>query len=234
MNIEGFGEETFDILKNEIKSYLDIYRLNPKILKKYDAFRDKSISNGQEMFLGFDEKVCLNKIGKNLLQSIENSKENSLEKLLYGLGIPFVGKELANVLSAHFRNLDNLSKATLEEISSIDGIGDVTSKKIVEFFLKNPNLNDELKKLGINTKYINHNDFVNKKKVVCCITGKFELYTRDELINILNSHGIDVSSSITKNVSYLICGNKPGSKFERAKELEIKIIFQNQIDSILI
>ena len=75
---------------------------------------------------------------------------------------------------------------------------------------------------------------VNDKKMVCCITGKFESYTRSELINILNNHGIDVSSSVTKDVSYLICGNKPGSKLEHAKNLEIEIVFENQISSILL
>lgn len=232
MNIEGFGEETFDILQDEVKSYLDIYHLNSNILKNHDEFRLKNISNNQEMFFGFDESIYINKTGRNLLQEIEKSKKNSLDRLVYGLGIPFVGKETANILSSHFENLDNLSNAKINEISSIDGIGDVTSQSIVEFFSKNIDLVNDLKELGINTKYVGKRSTYDRK-ITCCLTGKFEFYTRNELIKRLNDNGIKVSSSISKNVSYLICGKNPGSKLEQAKDLGVNIISEDQINSVL-
>ena len=227
MNIDGFGEETFEILKSEFKSYLDIYKLNENVLKKYEPFRNKKISNVQSLFEGFNEKIYINKLGKNLLESIEKSKLNSLERLLYGLGIPYVGKETANLLASHFKNLNAILNCNIDEISLIDGIGINTSESIVNFFSENKKLIGNIKNIGLNTKY--KGKAQNYYDQICCITGKFSSYTRNEIINKLKERNIKVSPSVSSKTSFLICGNNPGSKIDKAKKLGIKIIAENHL-----
>jgi len=156
MNIENFGEETINILKSEIKNYSDIYKLNENILKKYKQFRSASASNNQVLMFGFDQKIYLNKIGKNLLNNINKSKNNSLEKLIYGIGILFVGKETAKIIAKYFKNIENLQKCTIEELLQIDGIGEITAKSIFDFFHNKKNIENLnlIKKLGVNTNYL--------------------------------------------------------------------------------
>ena len=231
MDVDGFGEETFEILKNELKSYIDIYKLNENILKKYDFFRNKKISNTQSLFEGFNEKIYINKLGKNLLESIEKSKENSLERLLYGLGIPYVGKETANLIASYFKDLNVISECDADEISLIDGVGVNTSKSIVEFFNNNKELIENIKKIGLNTKYKEKNQETFSQ--ICCITGKFNSYTRNEIINKLKEKNIKVSSSVSSKTSFLICGKNPGSKLIKAEKFKIKIIFEKDLNELL-
>lgn len=231
MDIDGFGEETFEILKNELKSYLDIYKLNENILKKYETFRNKKVSNIQSLFEGFNEKVYINKLGKNLLKSIEKSKENSLERLLYGLGISYVGKETAYLIASYFKDLDTISKCNIDEISLIDGVGLNTSKSVVDFFKKNNKLVEDIKIIGLNTKY--KGKARNICNQTCCITGKFNSYTRNEIINKLKEKNIKVSQSVSSKTSFLICGNNPGSKLDKANKLKIKVIYENNLVDLL-
>ena len=155
MNIENFGEETINILKSEIKNYSDIYKLNENILKKYKQFRSANISNNQTLMFGFDKKIYLNKIGKNLLNNINKSKNNSLEKLIYGIGILFVGKETAKIIAKYFKNIESLQKCTIDELLKIDSIGEATAKNIFDFFHDKKNIQNLnlIKKLGVNTDY---------------------------------------------------------------------------------
>lgn len=156
MNIENFGEETINILKSEIKNYSDIYKLNENILKKYKQFRSASASNNQVLMFGFDQKIYLNKTGKNLLNNINKSKDNSLERLINGIGILFVGKETAKIIAKYFKNIENLQKCTIEELLQIGGIGEITAKSIFNFFHNKKNIENLnlIKKLGVNTNYL--------------------------------------------------------------------------------
>ena len=231
MDIDGFGEETFEVLKNELKDCADIYNLDENTLKKYDEFRNKKTSNDQEIFQGFDTDVYINKTGKNLLDSIRKSKSNSLERLIYGLGIPLVGKEIASLISSYFMDIKRLSLCTIDEVSSIDGIGEVISESIVNFFKKNKDLIDKLIKSGLNIKYTSNK--VKNYGEICCITGKFEKYTRSEIIDILSDKNIGVSPSVSKNTTFLLCGKNPGSKLEKAKKLGVKIISEDNLDDFI-
>ena len=156
MNIENFGEETINILKSEIKNYSDIYKLDENILKKYKQFRSANAPNNQVLMFGFDQKIYLNKIGKKLLNNINKSKNNSLERLIYGIGILFVGKETAKIIAKYFKNIENLQKCTIEELLQIEGIGEITAKSIFDFFHDEKNIENLnlIKKFGVNTNYL--------------------------------------------------------------------------------
>ncbi|MCL2312931.1 MAG: NAD-dependent DNA ligase LigA [Firmicutes bacterium] len=134
MDIDGLGESVVKILKDEIKDVSDIYMLDENILKKYPEFRDSKKSEHQELISGFDYKIYLNKVGKNLLNSIKKSKKNNFKNLIYGLGILHVGKETARILAENFNNLEMLQSAGFDDIVKIDNIGNTTAKSVFEFF----------------------------------------------------------------------------------------------------
>jgi DNA ligase (NAD+) len=146
MDIEGLGESTVKILQKDLKNILDVYKINDKILKKYREFT--KFSGNQESFININVNY-LNEIGKNLLNAIEKSKKTSFEKLIYALGIPYVGRETARLLACHFGNDKKLVAASCEEILEIDGIGSVIALEIVDFFSKNKTIFSDLKKLGV-------------------------------------------------------------------------------------
>ena len=234
LDIDQFGEETFNILKDEITDYSDIYRLNEDILKKYKDFRKSTTSDIQQIIPGFSSKIYLNKIGKNLLDSINKSKDISIERFLYGIGIPFVGKETSKILSRHFKKLENIKRCSIDELISIDGIGDITANSVYNFFNDKSNLNtiDKVISYGLNIK--NFKEQNNKLKgLLISITGKFEKYSRNDLTKIIENLGATVSSSVSKKSNFLICGEKPGRKLEMAKKMEIPIINEDKLEDFL-
>lgn len=218
MNIEGLGERIIEDFYNMgyINDIKDIYKLqnHKEDLKELEGFGDKSINK--------------------LLSSIENSKNNSLEKLLFGLGIKQIGSKMAKTLSKKYLNIDNLSIATKEELLNIDDIGEIVSDSIIYFFKdeSNKNLISDLKKLGINMNYLGNVEIINKesifydKKVV--ITGTLSK-PRSEIKEILESLGASLIDSVTKNTDILILGENPGSKYEKAKELNIHIMKEEEL-----
>lgn len=218
MNIEGLGERIIEDFYNMgyLNDIKDIYKLqnHKEDLKELEGFGDKSINK--------------------LLSSIENSKNNSLEKLLFGLGIKQIGSKMAKTLSKKYLNIDNLSIATKEELLNIDDIGEIVSDSIIYFFKdeSNKNLISDLKKLGINMNYLGNVEIINKesifydKKVV--ITGTLSK-PRSEIKEILESLGASLIDSVTKNTDILILGENPGSKYEKAKELNIYITKEEEL-----
>ena len=231
MDINNFGEEVFNVLKNEIKNYSDIYKLNEETLKKYKEFRNSSISDLQELIPGFNNEIFLNKIGKNLLQEIKNSKNRSLERLIYGMGIPFVGKEISKILAKEFKTMRKIQALKKEDLLSIEGIGEVISDSIVEFFdneTNNKNI-DTIVNLGVNTKYISL-ESSKFRGLSFAITGKFSKYSRNDLTEKIEILGGKVNSSVTKGTSYLICGENSGKKLEKAEKLGINIIYEEELD----
>ena len=240
MNIETLGEKTVEILKNDIKKYSDIYKLDANILKKYKEFQSSIISADQELLFHIDSNIYLNKIGKNLLKSISQSKNNSLEKLIYAIGIPFVGKETAKILAKEFKSIENLINCSIDKLLNILGIGSITAREVRNFFddEKNIKIIKELKKSNVNTLYKGIDEgkdnrsykFMNLSFV---ITGKFKDYSRNEITKILESLGGKVNSKVTKNTSYLICGDSPGQKLKDAKKFGIKIIYEKELNIFL-
>ena len=211
MNIEGFGERIIEEFYNlgYLKKISDFYKLKKykKELMELEGFGEKSINN--------------------LLENIENSKNNSLEKLLFGLGIRYVGNKTAKILASHFENIDNLSKATYEELVEINDIGDVIAKSVVDYFASEENLKliDQLKEYGVNVKYLGvstkESEIFSGKNFV--LTGTLSSITRNEAKELIESLGGNVVGSVSKKTDVVIVGENPGSKYEKAKELNIVI-----------
>lgn len=209
MNIEGLGDEIVEELYNLgfVKSITDLYSLEDKkkAIMEFDGYGEKS----------------LNKI----IENIENSKNNSLERLLYGLGIKEIGTKTAKLLASEFSTMDMLIGATREELESIRDIGSITAKSVVEYFATHKDLIEELKHIGINMTYKGRiagtNEIVTDKKFV--ITGTITGWGRNEIKDKLESFNAKVSGSVSKNTDIVIVGANPGSKYQDALNLGITI-----------
>lgn len=211
MNIEGLGERIIEDFYNMhiINNIIDIYNLKDKKeeLIELEGFGDKSVNN--------------------LLETIENSKKVSLEKLLYAIGIKGIGEKNAKILAKKYNTLDKLMAASEAELQSIPDIGPILAQNIIIFFNtpENIELINNLKSIGMNTTYLGtttkeNENFIGKRFVV---TGTLEKYTRDEIQALIEENGGLWSSSVTKNTAAVIVGDNPGSKYDKAKELNIPI-----------
>ena len=221
MYIEGFGESIVE----------DFYNLG--YLKNIDDFYTLDKYKDELMLLeGFGEKSI-----SKLLESASNSKKNSLERLLFGLGIRYVGKKTAKILSKYYKTMDNLIKADFDELKSINDIGDVIAKSIVDYFSdeKNINLINRLKDLNLNMRYLGEevntsNENINGKTFV--ITGTLSR-PRDEIKEEIEGLGGNVTGSVTKKTDYVIAGEKAGSKLTKANELGIKVLTEEEYNNML-
>lgn len=219
MNIDGLGEEIIENLYNEgyLRSIPDFYHLweHKEALKELEGFGEKSITH--------------------ILESIENSKQNSLERLLFGLGISGIGSKSAKLLAKEYQNIDKLKYATFEELTSIRDIGGILAQSIIDYFNSNRELIEELKNLGINTKYIgdeeSYNEYVTGKKFV--ITGTIEGLTRDEIKDFIEKNNGTVSDSVSKKTDIVIVGVNPGSKYQKALDLNIMIYDEKKIKDVM-
>ena len=211
MNIDGLGEKIMEDFFNFsfIRTIPDIYLLQThrEDLTRLEGYGEKSVTK--------------------LLEAIEKSKSNSLEKLLFGLGIPHVGSKTAKIIASHYHNIDNIMKATLEDLSSINDIGEIIAKSIVDYFQKEDNkiIIERLKQYGINMNYlgqkiIKDETFYGKTFV---LTGTMTEYKRDEAKNLIENYGGKTSSSVSKKTDVVIAGAEPGSKYDKAVELGITI-----------
>ena len=211
MNIDGLGERIIEDFYNlkYIEKIPDIY----KLARYHDELTELE---------GYGQKSV-----DNLLEAIENSKKNSLERLLFGLGIPNVGEKTSKLLATHYQTLDHLMAASQEELNTIPDIGEIIAKSITDFFNEEKNIRiiEELKELGLNMTYtgpkveINDN-FYNKTFVV---TGTLKKYTRQEIEATIESLGGKCSSSVSKKTSAVIAGENAGSKYDKAQSLGIPI-----------
>ena len=211
MNIDGLGDRIMEDFYNFhfIANLADIYSLknHEQDLTRLEGYGDKSITN--------------------LLNAIEESKNNSLERLLFGLGIPHVGAKTAKILAKRYKELDSLMAASEEELTTIPDIGGIIAKSVVEYFNDNHHRSivEELKEIGLNTKYlgqeVEENSEFNGKTFV--LTGSLQLFTREEAEEKIEQLGGKASSSVSKKTSAVIVGANPGSKYEKAKELGIPI-----------
>ena len=192
-----------------IGNIADIYSLkdHQQDLIRLEGFGDKSVSK--------------------LLEAIEKSKENSLERLIFALGIPHVGAKTAKILAQNFETMDNLINASEEELTNIDDIGGIIAKSIINYFQDNHNMSivEELKDLGLNMKYLGKaiekdDNFYGKTFV---LTGSLELFTRDEAKEQIESLGGKTVDSVSKKTSVVIVGSNPGSKYTKAQSLNIPI-----------
>ncbi|MGE9616851.1 MAG: helix-hairpin-helix domain-containing protein [Solitalea-like symbiont of Acarus siro] len=223
MNIEGFSTETIKMLYNKqlLTSIIDIYSLEDKIeqLSNLKGLGTKSIDN--------------------LLTAINKSKTRPLSNLIYAIGIPGIGKTMANTLAEYFKDITKLIDASYDDLINIDGIGEILSKEITLFFKQKTiaNLINELQKVGLNikqnsiTQKLSSNKLSNKTFV---ISGIFDKFTRSDMKKLLSDNGAKVTGSISNNTNYLLIGEKPGSsKIEKAQNLNLEIINIDKLKKLL-
>ena len=211
MNIDGFGDEIIEDFYNLgfIKNFDDFYCLDKyrNELMELEGFGDKSISN--------------------LLNSVNVSKDNSLERLLFALGIRYVGSKTAKILASHYQNIDNIIAATYDDLLEIRDIGNTIAKSVYEYFKNEDNLKliQKLKDLGINMNYngkkVVDNDLFSNKTFV--LTGSLETITRAEAIEKIELLGGKATNSVTSKTDVVIVGSNPGSKYDKALKLNITI-----------
>jgi len=220
MDIEGFGPALVEQLvdKGFLKDYADIY------------------------YLKYDDLVNLERMGEksssNLIHAIEESKHHDLDRLICALGINNVGSHTAEVLSDHFDSLDKLTNATQEELEGIYEIGPVVAKSIVEFF-QDKHTRDIIRKLkdaGVNIKKLATPKLVKNPKVSgksFVVTGTLQKYSRKEAETLIKNLGGRVLSSVSKKTDYLVVGEDPGTKLDKARELNVHILDEEAFEKII-
>ncbi len=215
MDIEGLGEALINLFvdQNFLKDYSDIYDLKRKRneLIQIERLGEKSIDN--------------------LLSAIENSKKKPFNKVLFALGIRYVGSGAANKLADHFLTLEKLSSASEDEIESVNEIGSSISQSVKRFFANTQNrkIIERLKKAGLNLageKKINESNLFEGKSFV--LTGTLSSMSRENAKEIIQRHGGAVVSAVSKNTSYVVVGDSPGSKLDKAQKLEIPVLSEEQ------
>ncbi|QQS61281.1 MAG: NAD-dependent DNA ligase LigA [Candidatus Moraniibacteriota bacterium] len=234
-NIDGLGEKIVKQLIDEglVGDFADFFELKEGDLRPLERFAEKSASN--------------------LMEAIEKSKEITFDHFLFSLGIHHIGEETARLLEGYIQNhyplafshirkfADTMKDISAEEWESIEGIGPKVAKSIEEWFSydQNQEILHRLDDLGVRFKKVkkntsvegkNKNAFLGKTMV---ITGELERFSREEIKNIIREYGGKVSSSVSKKTDYLVCGKNPGSKYERALELDIKILSEENLFEIL-
>jgi len=219
MNIDGLGEKIIEQLFDHglVLDAADLYSLKKESLIELEKIAEKSATN--------------------LLKAIQESKDNSMERLLFGLGIRHIGAKAARLLSEKFKTMDALMDANEEQITEVDGIGQIIAESVAQFFELNEakNLIDKLKQKDINMIYLGRDidvnvgsdtDFIGKTVV---LTGKLEHYKRSDLKNILTELGANVTGSVSKNTDLLIAGEDAGSKYTTAENLGVEIWHEQQL-----
>lgn len=221
MNIDGLGVKKVELFYHAklLNSFEDIYHLAEHK----------------------DELLSLNKFGlksyENLITAIENSKANSLERLIYSLGIRQVGEKASKILASEYLNMDKLMQADRESLSAIKDIGPITAEAIVDFFSEEQNIKmiEAFKEAGINMNYLgtktDSESLFNHKTVV--LTGTLASYTRSEAKKILEDLGANVAGSVSKNTDFVIFGQEAGSKLDKARSLNITCIDEEEFKEML-
>lgn len=218
MDIEGLSEKTIGQLMDElgIKEVYDLYDLTYDDLIDLERFGPKKTNN--------------------LLDAIEASKNVDLNRFIYAIGIPNVGERTARDLASQFKNFESLRKAEASELTQIPDIGDITAENIVEFFT-DANINEAIDLLL--SKGIKINEGINEAStnklegLTYVITGTIDNYKRDEVKDLIEKNGGKVTGSVSKNTDALICGENAGSKLDKAKSLDIKVIDGNELKEFL-
>ena len=220
MDIEGLGEALIDLFveKKFLKTYDDIYDLGKRR----------------------EELISIERLGEksvdNLLEAIEESKRKTFDKVLFAIGIRYVGSGAAKKLAENFGSIDSLISAGEEEISAIHEIGESISKSVHEFFSNKSNLKiiDRLRKHGLKfsleKKRVKNTIFTDKTFV---ITGTLAEYSREEASEIITNLGGKVTSSVSSKTDFLICGGNAGSKLAKAEKLGVKIIKDDEFVKLI-
>ncbi|MBF0105947.1 MAG: NAD-dependent DNA ligase LigA [Deltaproteobacteria bacterium] len=218
LNINGLGEETVDLLleRGLIKNTADLYDLTASDLLSLDGFKLKK--------------------SQNLLNALGDSKSRPIEKQLFALGIREVGEQTAKIIMAHFGSFNTLEKTSVEELQTIDGIGPETAESVFSFF-SHPENKKIVKKLKDHGMF--EQVFASKVKgsnlegLVFVLTGELKSFSRSALKEKLEALGAKVTNTVSKKTAYVVVGSNPGSKFDKAKSLGIKILNEDDVVKLM-
>jgi DNA ligase (NAD+) len=218
MNIDGLGEKIVEQLldKRRVKDFADLYKLDLETLSNLERMGEKS--------------------AQNLLDELAASKKNSLARVIYAIGIPFVGERTAQLLASHFGSVEKIADASAEELMEVGEVGPKIADGVREFFSESTNrkLIERLKHAGVNMKEERQArlsaKFAGKTFV---FTGTLANRTREEAEALVASHGGKPGNSVSKKTSYVVVGTDPGSKFDKAKSLGVPILDESQFEKLL-
>ena len=220
MDIEGIGQETVELMFRSglIKNYADLYELQLNEISKLERMGERS--------------------AEIIIIGVNKSKQVPFERVLFALGIRFVGETVAKKLARTFLSIDNLQKATFEELLQIDEIGERIAQSVIEFFAdeQNQKIIERLKSYGLQTQIIrNENEHSDKLKgITFVVSGVFEKFSREQLKNMMENNGAKVASSISSKTNYIVAGENMGpSKLEKAQKLNIPIISELDFEKML-
>ena len=218
MNIDGLGEKVVDqfLEKQMVKDFADLYKLELEEVAALERMGEKS--------------------AQNLLDEIAASKKNSLARLIYAIGIPFVGERTAQLLSEHFGSMDKLAAASAEELTEVGEVGPKIAEGVREFFSESANrkLIERLRAVGVNMKEarkeLKDSRFAGMTFV---FTGTLERRSREDAEALVAAHGGKAGSSVSKKTNYVVVGADPGSKYDKAKSLGVPILDEAQFDKLI-
>jgi DNA ligase (NAD+) len=216
LDIEGLGDETVSLLVNSglISDVADLYNLTTEVVVPLERMAEKS--------------------AQNMIDGIEASKEIPFNRVLFGLGIRYVGETVAKTLVNNFKNIESLSEASIEELESIDEIGIKIAESVYTYFRKNENIRliSRLYSFGLQFK-VSNEELINKSSILkgdrIVISGVFEKISRTDLKKLIESNGGKVVSSISAKTSYLVAGENMGpSKLQKATSLGVPILSEKE------
>jgi DNA ligase (NAD+) len=216
MNIDGMGDSLVTQLidRGLVKNVADIYDLTKKDLLGLERFADKSADN--------------------ILREIKNSKDLPLERVIYGLGIRFVGERTAQFLAEHFGSMDALAKASVEQLEEVNEVGPRIAESIAEFFgnRSNQDLVKRLEKAKLRFEGEKKERGTKLAGKTFVLTGTLAKYSRDEAKKLIEDAGGKVTGSVSKKTDYVVAGTDAGSKIDKAKELGVAVIDEKEMEHL--
>jgi DNA ligase (NAD+) len=218
MNIDGLGEKIVDQLleKNVVKDFADLYKLDLETLAGQDRMAEKS--------------------AQNLIDEIAASKKNSLARLIYALGMPFVGERTAELLAEHFCSMEKLASASAEQLMEVGEVGPKVAEGVLEFFSESANrkLIEHLKAVGVNMKEERAAPISAKfAGKIFVFTGTLANRTREAAEALVAAHGGKAGGSVSKKTSYVVVGSDPGSKLAKAQSLGVSVLDESQFERLV-
>ncbi len=217
MDINGLGESLVNQLvdKNIVKSIPDIYFMDFEVVSNLERMGKKST--------------------ENLFKEIEKSKNRELNRLIYGIGIRYVGEKTARILAEKFKSMDALMSATYDELVKIEEIGEIIARSVVDFFRdeKNRDMIDRLRAAGVNMMGVDEKVDDKLKGLTFVFTGTLSSMTRDEAKEMVEKLGGKATNSVSKRTDYVVVGENPGSKYEKAKKLGVKVLNEKDFLKII-
>src|SRR4029077_15015272 len=236
MNIDGLGDKIVDQLvdKGLVKDVADLYSLKFDEVAALERMAEKSAQNLLDEVAALERMA--EKSAQNVLDEIEASKKNSLARLIYALGIRFVGERTGQLLAEHFASLEELAAAKEEQLEEVPEVGPKVAASIAEFFSEpaNRQLIKKLNKVGVHPtaekRKVKSDKFAGKSFV---FTGGLANRSREEAGEIVQQHGGKVSGSVSNKTHYVVVGTDPGSKYDKAKELGVTILTEQEFEKLL-